>query len=91
MRSWAYACSYVSNSLPFPTQGDLPDPGMEPMSLTSPALAGRFFTIRATWEVPCMCILCFYNHVHPSFSTSIIILHTLLYIAFFLLVLILRD
>ena len=32
--------------------------------------------ISATWEAPCMCILCFCNHVHPSFSTSIIILHT---------------
>ena len=30
--------------LPFPTPGDLPDPGIEPMSFVSPALAGRFFT-----------------------------------------------
>ena len=30
--------------------GDLPDLGVEPMSLMSPALAGRFFTISATWE-----------------------------------------
>ena len=30
---------------PFPTAGDLPDPGIEPVSLVSPALAGRFFTI----------------------------------------------
>ena len=30
--------------------GDLPDPGMEPLSLMSPALAGRFFTTSATWE-----------------------------------------
>ena len=29
--------------LPFPTLGDLPDPGMEPMSLASPALAIMFF------------------------------------------------
>ena len=29
------------SGLPFPTPGDLPDPGNEPMS---PALAGRFFT-----------------------------------------------
>jgi len=29
------------NGLPFPTPGDLPDPGNEP---SSPALAGRFFT-----------------------------------------------
>ena len=26
------------NGLPFPTPGDLPDPGMEPMSLEYPAL-----------------------------------------------------
>ena len=36
--------------LPFPPPGDLPDPGIEPMSLASPALAGRFFTNCATWE-----------------------------------------
>ena len=30
--------------LPFPTPGDLPDPGIEPMSPASPSLAGRFFT-----------------------------------------------
>ena len=36
--------------LPFPSPGDLPDPGMEPASPTSPALAGVFFTTNATWE-----------------------------------------
>ena len=30
--------------------GDLPDPGIEPASLLTSALAGRFFTTRATWE-----------------------------------------
>ena len=29
---------------------DLPDPGIEPMSLMSPALDGGFFTTGATWE-----------------------------------------
>ena len=29
------------SGLPFPSPGDLPDPGIEPVS---PALAGRFFT-----------------------------------------------
>ena len=29
--------------LPFPPLGDLPDPGVEPMSLVSPVLAGGFF------------------------------------------------
>ena len=33
--------------LPFPTPGDLPNPGTESMSLMSPALAGRFFTTRS--------------------------------------------
>ena len=32
--------------------GDLPNPGTEPMSLTSPALASGFFTTGATWEAP---------------------------------------
>ena len=30
--------------------GDLPDTGIKPASLTSPALAGGFFTTSATWE-----------------------------------------
>ena len=32
----------------FLLQGDLPDPGMEPTSSVSPALAGRFFTTAPT-------------------------------------------
>ena len=31
-----------------PPPGDLLDPGIEPMSLVSPALAGEFFTTSAT-------------------------------------------
>ena len=38
------------SGLPCPPPGDLPDPGIEPVSLTPPALAGRFFTTCATWE-----------------------------------------
>ena len=30
--------------MPCPPPGYFPDPGIEPMSLTFPALAGRFFT-----------------------------------------------
>ena len=30
--------------MPFPSSGDFPDPGINPMSLASPALAGGFFT-----------------------------------------------
>ena len=37
-----------------PPPGDLPDPGLKPTSLMSPALAGRFSTTCATWEPPLM-------------------------------------
>ena len=36
--------------LPCPTWGNLPDPGIEPTSHMSPALASRFFSTNATWE-----------------------------------------
>ena len=35
-----------------PPPGDLPDQGIKPTSLASPALAGSFFTSSATWEAP---------------------------------------
>ena len=38
------------SGLPFPSPGDLPGPGIEPVSLKSPTLAGRFFTTSDTWE-----------------------------------------
>ena len=38
--------------LPFPTPGDLFDPGIKPPSLASPVLEGRFFTTSTTWEAP---------------------------------------
>ena len=37
------------SGLPGPSPGDLPDLGIKPVSLTSPALAGRFSTTSATW------------------------------------------
>ena len=37
--------------LPCPSPGDLPSPGIKPASLKSPAVASRFFTTQATWEV----------------------------------------
>ena len=36
------------SGLPFPSPGDLPDPGIKPESLVPPALAGGFFTTSAT-------------------------------------------
>ena len=38
------------SGLLFPPPGDLPDPGIEPTSLMSPALASMFFTTGTTWE-----------------------------------------
>ena len=38
------------SGFPCPLPGDLPDPGIKPTSLTSPALVGGFFTSSATWE-----------------------------------------
>ena len=40
------------SGLPCPPPGDLPHPGIQPPFLASPALAGRFFTTRTTWEAP---------------------------------------
>ena len=37
---------------PCPPPGDLPNPGIEPMSLKSPALTGSFFATSATWKAP---------------------------------------
>ena len=38
------------SGLPCPPPGDLPDPEIEPVSLTFPAVAGGFFVTSATWE-----------------------------------------
>ena len=38
------------SGLPCSPPGYLPDPGIEPASLKSSALVGRFFTTSATWE-----------------------------------------
>ena len=40
------------SGLPFPSPGDLPDPGIEPESLVSPALAGEFFTSKVYVRAP---------------------------------------
>ena len=42
----------IRSGLLFLTLRDLPDPGIEPMFLVSPALAGRILTAYATWEAP---------------------------------------
>ena len=52
--------------LPCPPPGELPDPGTEPWSLTSSALAGGFFDTSATWEAPCL-----YTYIHIYTHTYI--------------------
>ena len=39
-----FSSQEYQSGLPFPSPGDLPDPGIETMSLRSPALGDRFFT-----------------------------------------------
>ena len=48
--SMGFSRQEYQSGLPCPPPRDLPNPGMEPTSLTSPALAGRFFTTTAAWE-----------------------------------------
>ena len=38
------------NGLPFPSSGDLLNPGIKPVPLVSPVLGGRFSITSATWE-----------------------------------------
>ena len=42
------------SGLPWPPPRDLHNPGIEPVSLTSPVLVGGFFTTGATWEAHLM-------------------------------------
>ena len=45
---WGFSKQEYWTGLLCPSPGDLPDPGIKPVSLTSLALAGEFFSIRAT-------------------------------------------
>ena len=51
------------SGLPCPPPGDLPNPEIKPMSITSPALASRFFTTSNTWEVVT------HTHIHTHTHT----------------------
>ena len=45
-RSMKFSRQGYWRGLPFPTPGDLPDPGTEPMSSASPALGSEFLTTK---------------------------------------------
>ena len=48
--SMRYSRQESWSGLPCPLPGDLPDPGIKPMSFMSPELASGFFTTSANWE-----------------------------------------
>ena len=52
------------SALSFPSPGGLPNPGIEPASLASPALVGGFFTTNTTWEGPCL----YYPHTNKEWG-----------------------
>ena len=58
------------SGLPCPPPGDLPNPGIEPTSLISPAFTGRFFTTSPIWEAPTSVVLvnntCFHLCSQPG-------------------------
>ena len=64
MTLWSVACQAPLSmgfsrqedwsGLPCPLPENLSNRGIEPTSLTPPALAGGFFTTGATWEAQCI-------------------------------------
>ena len=52
------------SGLPCPSPGVLPNSGIEPTSLMSPALAVRFFTSSATWEAYKYIYIYIYIYTH---------------------------
>ena len=56
------------NGLPFPSSGDLPDPGIQPVS---PALAGGFFTTKQPGRSPGTEELC------PDLAASLFVIITI--------------
>ena len=66
---WWFSRQEYWSGLPCPPPGDLLNPGMEHASLTSPALAGGFFTTRATYEAHLYHIKSWHK-CHPKFSRN---------------------
>ena len=51
-QSMGFSREELWRGLPCPPPGELPDPGIVPVSLASPVPAGGFFTHQATREAP---------------------------------------
>ena len=58
-RSMGFSRKEYWSGLPCPPPGDLPNAGIKPVSLMSPALAGVFFKISTAWE----------DHILPTASS----------------------
>ena len=58
------------SELPFSSPGDLPEPGIEPTSPASPALAGRFFTNEPPGKPPSN-LRVLSNHLEDAGPTSL--------------------
>ena len=50
--SMAFSSQAYWSGLPFPSPGDLPNPGIEHASLTPAASPGGLFTTSTAWEAP---------------------------------------
>ena len=61
------------SELPCPPPGDLPDSGMELTSVTSSALAGGFFTSRATWKVSFVSHYVLFNSINGDFPDGAVV------------------
>ena len=82
--TWTVACQSLSSMgfsrqeywsrLPFPSPGYLPDPGIEPASLLSPALTGGFLPLAppGTQQGPAFLILSRITPVLPSRKASLV-------------------
>ena len=57
------------SGLPCPPPRDPPDPGIKATSLTSPAMAGGFFTTSATWEA--YTVLCLVAQSCPTLCNPV--------------------
>jgi len=70
---WILPARYWSG-VPFSPSGDLPDSGIEPASLMSPALAHELFTTSTTWEALVWYMICkfFFHYVGYSFTLLIL-------------------
>ena len=65
------------SKLPFPTPGHHSDLGIEPTSLVSPALAGRFFTTVPPGK-PCIQYICIDHSYTDSYSCTYTLLDVLI-------------